>query len=150
MTHAESGSTAPDAGTYILLMEVERACTITVGRLGAVTFPPGHYLYVGSALRNLSHRLARHLRRDKRVHWHIDTLLAHARIVEIWYRPGRERLECTWARALAETPGLVPWGRRFGSSDCRCATHLYYAAEPPVRETVWRGLPGTAGIAVWA
>ena len=69
---AREEGVAPDAGTYILLIAVERALTLDVGRLGAMTFPPGYYLYVGSALRNLGHRLARHLRREKRVHWHID------------------------------------------------------------------------------
>jgi sugar fermentation stimulation protein A len=138
-----------DAGTYILLIAVERALTLEVGHLGSIAFPPGHYLYVGSALRNLGHRLARHLRREKRVHWHIDVLLQHACIEEIWYRPGRERLECAWARALAEAPGLIPWGRRFGSSDCRCATHLYYTEVRPEREELWRRLPGGEGMGVW-
>jgi len=146
---AREESVAPDAGTYILLIAVERALTLDVGRLGAMTFPPGYYLYVGSALRNLGHRLARHLRREKRVHWHIDVLLGQARIVEIWSRPGSERLECACARALAHAPGLTPWGRRFGSSDCRCTTHLYYAEARPEREEVWRGLPGDEGIGVW-
>jgi len=146
---AREEGAAPDAGTYILLIAVERALALDVGRLGPMTFPPGYYLYVGSALRNLGHRLARHLRREKRVHWHIDVLLGQARIVEIWYRPGSERLECAWARALAQAPGLTPWGRRFGSSDCRCATHLYYAEARPEREEVWRGLPGDEGIGVW-
>lgn len=140
---------AVDAGTYILLIAVERALTLDVGRLGPITFPLGYYLYVGSALRHLGHRLARHLRREKRVHWHIDVLLGQARIEEIWYRRGRERLECAWARALAQTPGLTLWGRRFGSSDCRCATHLYYAEARPVRDEVWRVLRKGEGIGLW-
>lgn len=148
MARDEARDDAPDAGTYILLIAVDRALALDVGRLGAVAFPPGYYLYVGSALGNLQARLARHLRREKRVHWHIDVLLGQARIVEIWYRPGRERLECAWARALAGAPGLTPWGRRFGSSDCRCPTHLFYAEGRPAREEVWQGLPGGEGVRV--
>lgn len=140
---------APDAGTYILLIAVDGPLSLHVGRLGPMAFPPGYYLYVGSALRNLGHRLARHLRREKRVHWHIDVLLGQAWVEEIWYRPGRERLECAWARALADLPGMTPWGRRFGSSDCRCATHLYYATERPEREEVWRVLVGGADMGLW-
>lgn len=141
--------TIPEAGTYILLIAVERPLSLAVGRLGAVAFPPGYYLYVGSALRGLRARLGRHLRREKRLHWHVDVLLQGARLEGVWYRPGRERLECAWARALAEAPGLVPWGRRFGASDCRCPTHLYYAEVRPEREGLWRWLPGGEEMRVW-
>lgn len=141
---------AGDRGTYILVIVVEQELRLTIGRLGTVDFPRGHYLYVGSALRNLRARLSRHLRREKRIHWHIDLLLEHARVVEVWYRPGGERLECAWARALIGAPGLVPWGRRFGASDCRCPTHLYHSAERPVREVLWRRLPGGEGIGLWS
>ena len=137
--------TPPDAGTYILLIAVERALTLSVGRLGPIPFPPGYYLYVGSALRGLRARLSRHMRKEKRVHWHIDLLLQHARVEEAWYRPGGERLECAWARALAGAPGLTPWGRRFGSSDCRCPTHLYRAAGRPSPGALWQRLPGGEG-----
>jgi len=141
---------SPDSGTYILLIVVDRALTLPVGSLGNVAFVPGHYLYVGSALRNLRARLVRHARREKRIHWHIDVLLAHARLVEAWVHVGRERLECAWAHALAERPDLVPWGRRFGASDCRCATHLFRVAEHPTLDALRAALPGGEDVDAWA
>ena len=117
-------------GTYVLVMRLHETTTIDVGRLGALAFEPGWYLYVGSALGGLEARLARHLRAEKRLHWHIDYFLRHARIELIWYREGRERLECGWARTLAQTPGVQPVAPGFGASDCACRTHLFYSATP--------------------
>jgi Uri superfamily endonuclease len=39
--------------------------------------------------------------------------------------PGQRTLECVLAKRLAETFG-VP-AARFGSSDCRCGSHLFVA-----------------------
>ena len=62
-----------------------RAATVTVGRLGRFRFPPGVYVYTGSARRNLEARSRRHLSRTKNLHWHSDYLLADpaARIVAV-------------------------------------------------------------------
>jgi len=75
--------------------------------------------------------LARHLRAEKRLHWHIDYLLQHARIEAIWYQLGRERLECVWARTLAQAPNVQPVAPGFGASDCTCRTHLLRCATTP-------------------
>jgi len=118
-------------GTYILVIELEQECAIRVGALGTLAFGAGYYLYVGSALNGLGSRLARHLRRDKRRHWHIDYLLEHARVVEVWCARGPGRRECTWARVLQSIPCIVPSVRRFGASDCRCRTHLSFSVTRP-------------------
>ena len=73
-------------------------------------------------------RLARHARTEKRVHWHIDYLRPHARLVETWQAAGPLRLECKWARVLAALPGASIPARGFGASDCRCETHLFHFA----------------------
>ena len=62
-------------GVYVLLVSVCRQIIVDIGKLGAVTFRKGFYAYVGSDQNNLEKRIARHLRRNKRIFWHIDYLL---------------------------------------------------------------------------
>lgn len=118
-------------GTYVLVIEVQRYREVHVGKLGECQFRRGHYLYVGSALGGLRARLGRHLRAEKRLHWHIDYLLAAADIVEVWYRCSQEHRECVWAAALGELALVSPFDASFGASDCACKTHLFYAARCP-------------------
>jgi Uri superfamily endonuclease len=116
------------AGTYALVIALDRSQNITIGRRGGFHFPAGFYIYVGSALGpgGLSARLARHLRAEKRLHWHIDFLLrsVRARVVEAWTMESAARLECEWARAMMQWPGARIVVPRFGASDCRCGSHL--------------------------
>lgn len=132
-----------DKGTYALLVRLDRSQLIRVGRLGEFVFPAGWYVYVGSAHGpgGLAARLTRHRRRaadGKRLRWHVDYLLERAHLVEVWSRDGRpsalseQRLECEWARVLADAPGAEIPIPRFGSSDCRCPAHLIYFATHPV------------------
>jgi len=113
-------------GTYVLLVRVPRDIELAVGSLGTVEFEAGWYAYVGSALGNLEKRVERHARREKKKHWHIDYLLTEGKIVGVIYGEGRERKECEIAAALAKHHRSVP---RFGSSDCRCESHLFFSPE---------------------
>lgn len=133
-------------GTYALVIYSQGRQHLPVGRLGSCDFPPGYYIYSGSALGGLSSRLKRHLRAEKRLHWHIDYLLQYTKIIEVWYAISRERLECTWNGAVVVLPGAMPHINGFGNSDCRCCTHLtYFSAMPSFRkfreELGDRGLP---------
>jgi Uri superfamily endonuclease len=117
-------ATAPDDGqtrTYQLLIEVAAPVRVTVGRLGEFEFPAGLYCYTGSALRNFEARVRRHLSPSKKLHWHIDYLLAApgVRIREV--RRFRED-ECP---VNQRTAGEIPVSG-FGASDCRagCGSHL--------------------------
>lgn len=114
-------------GVYVLRLEIEVAKALAVGRLGLCSMQPGHYLYVGSALNGLAARLTRHARSEKRLHWHIDYLLPHMRLIEAWCHVGNERIECDWARFLEKQPGLQRYHRPLGASDCDCFTHLLWA-----------------------
>jgi len=118
-------------GTYVLVVSLPCDREIYVGSLGRLHFEVGWYLYVGSALGGLWARLARHLRRRKRLYWHIDYLLRYGTVVEIWYCESSERLECVWARALANSPGVKPFWAAFGAMDCSCRTHLFYSRAVP-------------------
>ncbi|MDI6889174.1 MAG: GIY-YIG nuclease family protein [Methanocellales archaeon] len=113
-------------GTYVLLIELPKSTKVQVGKLGYIDFQVGFYAYVGSALNGLEARIARHLREEKKLYWHIDYLLAHARIKEILYAEGSEKGECDIARNLAARFSSI---KGFGSSDCDCKSHLFYSAD---------------------
>jgi Uri superfamily endonuclease len=109
--------------SYQLVIEVPAAVRVQVGRLGEFEFPAGTYVYTGSARRGLEARLARHMRAEKPLRWHIDYLLA-APGVRITKVVRSRRDECGLNRAVrgeVRVPG-------FGSSDCRagCGAHLKY------------------------
>jgi Uri superfamily endonuclease len=121
-----------NAGTHALVILSQDRLILPIGKLGTYNFPSGYYIYVGSALRGLDGRLKRHLRVEKLLHWHIDYLLLQTRIIQIWYSLCNERLECEWNTILSELPGATPFIPGFGSSDCRCRTHLtYFLTTPP-------------------
>lgn len=116
------------AGSYALLLRLDRAAQALVGGLGQVIFPPGWYAYSGRAYGpgGLAARLGRHLAGSGRPHWHIDRLRALAVPAGYLYAVGTLQ-ECTWAQAFL-TQGGRPAVRGFGSSDCRtgCPAHLFY------------------------
>ena len=114
------------SGSYILLIELAEEQPITVGSLKAIYFPGGYYAYVGSALGGFKSRLNRHLRSNKKPHWHIDYLLQKATIDDIIICESRERNECKIARAMASQFDSIPG---FGASDCKCPSHLFFAHE---------------------
>jgi Uri superfamily endonuclease len=124
----------PDqSGTYILILRLPQARTLTIGKLGRFPFPQGWYAYVGSAHGSggLAARVERHLRTAKRHHWHVDYLRAVAPPSEVWYVADRRRLECRWAEQLATRSNSTTPARGFGASDCRCPTHLFHLPTPP-------------------
>ena len=110
-------------GSYILLIELPEEQTITIGSLKVVRFPRGYYAYVGSALNGFRARLDRHLRKNKKLHWHIDYLLQTASINNIIICQTEDRVECTIAQALSRQFDSIPG---FGSSDCKCHSHLFF------------------------
>ncbi|MDP6822617.1 MAG: GIY-YIG nuclease family protein [Dehalococcoidia bacterium] len=136
-----------EPGGYALAFRLDETIRVKPGALGMVELPAGHYLYMGSALSGLAPRLARHLRRRKKRHWHIDALTSVSRAEQVWWSASDTRLECEWtASALADPEASVPIPG-FGSSDCRCKSHLVRLDSEAARERVYRGVvalsPGT-------
>ena len=120
-----------DRGAYSLGIYLRSPIKVHVGALGASDFPLGHYIYAGSALRGIRNRVARHLRRVKRPHWHIDYLLAseEARVMSVLTAETDERIECKIAVSIGDLRGARVILKGFGSSDCgNCRSHLYYFA----------------------
>ena len=124
-------SVMKDSGLYQLLIRLNEARRITVGKLGTFDFPAGWYIYTGSAKRGLSARIGRHLRREKCLHWHIDYLLQHARIVGIKKYLTTARKECSLNITILNSKKAKTPVKKFGSSDCRCETHLVYFTKKP-------------------
>ena len=131
-------------GSYVLVLDLEEDKRLTIGRLGTFEFPAGLYLYCGSALNGLEARVRRHLRQDKKRHWHIDCVTAVAPVKEVWWIESVARWECRWAETIMGRGGRVVV-RGFGSSDCRCLTHLLRLDGNSDTAAVHRALFGADG-----
>jgi len=119
-----------DRGSYLLILTLDRDRQIDVGSLGTRFFKKGHYVYVGSAMANLTKRVNRHLALRKRHHWHIDYLRQVADSVMPVPIRSSARLECEIARSQAGV--LSPGVEGFGCSDCDCPTHLFWHPADPL------------------
>lgn len=115
-------------GTYVLLLDLFSPKDIETGSLGILHFDAGRYCYVGSAMGGLDQRLSRHLRKEKKIRWHIDRLTVNADASEAWESYPEYIDECMLAH-YAERCGMIPAHRGFGCSDCKCVTHLFLVPE---------------------
>ncbi len=126
-----------NSGLYQLVVRLREKRIISVGRHGRFSFPAGYYVYTGSARRGLESRIARHLRRRKRMRWHIDYLLRYGRVLVV-KRYSNDQSECELSRMVEKFPGSRIVVRGFGSSDCKCSTHLFYFRRNPQAWTLDR------------
>jgi sugar fermentation stimulation protein A len=121
---------ARDQGSYLLILELKKKQTIQVGKLGKISFCKGFYIYVGSAMTNLSKRMERHRHLRKRHHWYIDELRAAAEFHSALAIRSSRRLECDVAKALSR---IAEWRiPGFGCTDCDCDTHLFGMSIDPL------------------
>lgn len=109
------------------MLVIEAHGETEIGRLGCQRFD-GIYLYVGSALgpggfKRVERHRAVAQGRNKTRRWHVDYLLALGSLREVFVIETSQKLECALAQALARV--AQPAVRGFGSSDCRCFTHLF-------------------------
>ena len=113
----------PDSGIYTLHISVDKLLCIHIGALGPIHFSPGIYVYVGSAKRELNARIARHLRKEKKLHWHIDYLLATSGVKIVEVKKYFNKKECELSKEIeAKADSSV---KHFGCSDCHCESHLF-------------------------
>jgi sugar fermentation stimulation protein A len=119
-------------GTYCLLIVLPDERRMAVGALGECMFPAGVYAYVGSALAGIEQRVGRHRGARKRRRWHIDFLLEEGEVIATIAVPSSEkRTECSVARSLQSSGEGRPIVPGFGSSDCKCSSHLLYFGDVP-------------------
>jgi sugar fermentation stimulation protein A len=128
LSHGELA--AGDGGNYLIILEIAEPAAADIGALGTVFFKAGWYVYAGSARKNLSKRISRHLRKTgKQKHWHLDYLRPLAKTVRALPFYTYRNLECDLATEMKKLGGRGIPG--FGSSDCRCESHLYYFKNRP-------------------
>jgi Uri superfamily endonuclease len=132
-----------EPGTYVLLLRCSSTRAVRVGGLGTLRLRPGWCVYVGSAYGpvGLRARIGHHRHRAQQPHWHTDYLRRYTRLECVWYACG-VRQEHVWAAKIAAMPGAAMVLPGFGSSDCRCATHLYWFVALPSVTALGRMLGG--------
>jgi Uri superfamily endonuclease len=137
----------PKAGTYALILHCLNQRSIDTGKLGKLNVTKGFYVYVGSAFGSggIFARIKHHCRNFKSFHWHIDYLRQAAEIIEVWYSHDPIKREHQWAGIFMEIQEVQLPFRGFGSSDCKCNSHLFFFnAQPAVkmfRTRVERAIP---------
>lgn len=111
-------------GIYVLVISINEGVSVDVGALGTVDFERGLYAYVGSAQNALEKRVERHLEKVKRRFWHIDYLLDNigAKVLKIFWKEAGKLEECRISAKIRKR-GVPISG--FGSSGCKCESHLF-------------------------
>ena len=116
------------SGTYIVVLRSDRPKTVQIGKLARLDIKKGYYVYIGSALGpgGVLARLKHHSKVSARPHWHLDYLRAEIEFYEAYALHSPDRKECEWASIMENMEGVCEPLKGFGSSDCRCNTHLFY------------------------
>jgi Uri superfamily endonuclease len=115
----------PSHTLYAIYLDVKCEKIIEIGKLGNYSFKKGIYIYVGSAKRNIIARINRHQKVHKSQKWHFDYLRPHGTIIKIITYENSIG-ECPLAEKIRKMEGGVFPIKRFGSTDCRCFSHLIY------------------------
>ncbi len=120
---------AKDRGVYLIVGYLKRDKKISIGKLAKIKFKKGFYIYVGKAMNNLSKRIARHLRKNKKRRWHIDYLIDYLNNLRPIPIRTSQNLECPLAKDIKKIADSFV--KDFGCSDCQCGSHLFYFQENP-------------------
>ncbi|WKZ20445.1 MAG: GIY-YIG nuclease family protein [Candidatus Jettenia sp. CY-1] len=99
--------------------------------MGTYNFAAGFYVYIGSAQNNLERRIERHMRKEKKFHWHIDYLLAYGKVICVHTYALGKNWECRLSQKIGTTKNATAPVKGFGSSDCGCISHLYFFQNNP-------------------
>ncbi len=116
-----------NTGSYITLYRLFENEKIKIGKNKVLNFSPGFHLYTGSAMNSLWARTERHKKNVKNKKWHVDFLHPPMKHVKT-YTFNALDIECSLAQNLQKIFEPVPY---FGSSDCKCPSHLFYSKSPP-------------------
>ena len=111
--------------SYILILISKKDLSIKIGSLEEINFKKGYYIYVGSGKRNIKNRVIRHLKRYKKIKWHIDYLTTNKNFKIKYIFLFDEISECEISKKFYLNNFSYIY--KFGSSDCHCKSHLYYS-----------------------
>jgi len=120
-------------GSYLIVIKLEDNKKLKVGKLGKIDFRKGYYVYVGSAMNGLEKRIQRHLRTQKKIHWHIDYFLSQAKIINVFFKLSNNKQECKIAKSLGEKLSAISG---FGCSDCTCKAHLFSGSYEDIKNAI--------------
>jgi len=115
----------PEHTLYAIFFQLENKVTIQIGKLTTHTFDKGKYIYVGSAKKNIAARVNRHIRLEKPSRWHFDYLRPYGEVTKVKTYEGKLG-ECGLADLLMKEFAASTPVKKFGSSDCRCYSHLLF------------------------
>lgn len=120
-----------NSGIYLLEIIATANFSLTNDAFRGQFFLKGYYYYAGSAQKNLSSRLERHLSKAKKLHWHIDYITSRkdCRIKSIIVFGNEPKsFECELAKTLQSDFNLKIAAAGFGNGDCSlCVSHLLYS-----------------------
>ena len=129
-------------GIYTIILRLENRTKCKIGALGSYSFRRGIYLYTGSACgrgsTSIEGRMRRHEGKRRRSFWHIDYLLRAGiwEILAFVYSTTDRSFECNANAQIRESTQASFPVMGFGSSDCRCPSHLLYLERRDVRRTL--------------
>ena len=106
---------------YAVFLTLNEPQEIKIGALGTFNFPKGHYVYIGSAKKNIIHRTKRHFDVDKKKRWHLDYFRPYTIVTKIQTYQ-HEGGECALSADFAKKGQYFI--KHFGASDCKCKGHL--------------------------
>jgi len=143
----------PAKGNYTLIIHLKAPSRLCTPRQGWIKLGDGYYAYTGSALGtgavSLRRRVARHFRKRKKKHWHIDYLLANetARITAVVAASSSENKECEITDFIRNIEGATIPVMGFGASDCKrkCGSHLIHLGQNNCLEKVVDAYKHTIG-----
>lgn len=120
-------SLLPEKGVYTILAELKKDEVLCVGSLGLIGMKRGYYAYTGSAVGegalSLRGRIFRHLKKEKRLKWHIDYLTSSrsSTVIGVVASKASKNFECAIASTMCSLTNFI---KEFGCSDCSCSSHL--------------------------
>ncbi len=121
-------------GIYLLELNSDDINSLPIKKFNNILLQKGYYYYVGSAQKNLDHRIKRHIRSEKKIHWHIDYLTSNKnfKIKRIFIFPDAPKdFECELRKNIETEFSLQIPLTGFGNGDCNlCPSHLLYSIKP--------------------
>jgi sugar fermentation stimulation protein A len=121
------------SGIYYIVLWNDKDRVIECGSLGNLQFKKGYYIYSGSGKNNLFKRIGHHRKKKKKKHWHIDYITAGMKVSADIPIVTDEYKECDLADILDKNSGEPV--KNFGSTDCKCFSHLHYFQDNPVEKS---------------
>jgi sugar fermentation stimulation protein A len=124
-------------GAYAVIYYLKEGNKIAVPRFGEYFLRKGWYVYSGSAKKNMIHRVSRHIRKEKKLKWHIDYFSVLDNVIPKEIFLFEHRNECEINRLFKEAGGGIIIDN-FGATDCKnkCGTHFLYFKKLPKLEPV--------------